>query len=122
MNITSETYRDRTPAGTGGSGCVDEPAEVASTSAAQLCFSADPDCRPQPAETNPPSAVLAQPPQPAVRGCKPAHLPAAWSVHNFVHVLLLLESRRKQSYCVCVFQISADRGSCSLFLWTVMWS
>lgn len=89
MTITSETFRDWTPAGTGNSRCVDEPAQVASTSAVQLCFSADPDCRPQPAETHPPSAVLAQAPQPAIHGCQPALFPATWSVHHFEHVLLL---------------------------------
>lgn len=83
MNITHETFRGRTPAATGDSGCVDEPAEVAATSAAGLCFSADTDCRPQPAGTRPPSAVLAQPPQPAIHGRQPAQLPATWSVHNY---------------------------------------
>lgn len=83
MNITPETFRGRTAAATGDSGRVDEPAEVAAASAARLCFSADPDCRPQPAGTRPPAAVLAPPPQPDIHGCQPAQLPATWSVHNY---------------------------------------
>lgn len=116
-------FRDWQSAGPGDSGCVHEPADVSSWPAAPLSLSAESDSRPQPAEPHSPAALLAPPLESALHGRQPADLFTARSVSVCCHSELDIVSRAALvCECVCVFQIWADHGSCSLCLWTTTWT